>query len=362
VTPTTRNDALFAVILAGGRGERFWPYSRRSRPKQFLPLLGDRTLLEETMDRLAGLVPADRILLLTSEDLAAGSREVLRPLPASGVYGEPFARDTAAAVLYGAVRARRADPNAVCLVFPADHVIRPIHSFHADLTVAIGLANEGALVTIGVPPARAETGYGYVEAGDPWPGLPTAFRVRAFHEKPDAARAQGYAVSGRHFWNAGMFAWRADAIVAAAREAMPEMSPALDRLIADWVGDDGGAAARAFYEGAPAISVDYGILEKARTLAVVRATFEWDDVGTWPAVQRIRETDDDGNAVIGHVIARDTTDCVLVAEDGLLATLGVSGLVVVRTRDVTMVAPADRAQEVRTLVAAVREKGLSGYE
>ncbi len=351
-----------AVILAGGRGERFWPFSRRSRPKQFLPLLGDRTLLEDTIDRLAGLVPAERILVLTSEDLAPGAREVLRPLPASGIFGEPFARNTAAAVIYGAVRTQRLDPDAMCLVFPADHVVRPIHSFHADLTVAADIARDGTLVTLGIPPGRAETGYGYVEAGDALPGRATAFRVRAFHEKPDAARAGEYIVSGRHFWNAGMFVWRASAFLAAARAAMPETAPAIDRLIADWSGDDGGAAARTFYEQAPTISVDYGVLEKTQAMAVVRATFQWDDVGAWPAVQRIRETDDEGNAVIGRVIARDTTDCVLVAEDGLLATLGVHGLVVVRTKDVTMVAPADRAQEVRTLVAAVREKGLSSYE
>jgi mannose-1-phosphate guanylyltransferase len=353
---------LHAVILAGGRGERFWPFSRRIRPKQLLPLLGERTLLEETVDRLVDFVELDHTLILTSETLVHEVRRALATVPSVHVFGEPVARNTAPAVTYAAARLVREDRDAVCVVLPADHMVRPLQTFRSDLARAAELAADRYLVTIGIPPARPETGYGYIEAGEALSAGANTFAVRAFHEKPDSETAERYLASGRHFWNSGMFIWRADALLEAVREVLPELARCVDDLERHWSGEDGGEAARRFYESAPAVSVDVGVMEKARRIAMVRASFEWDDVGAWNAIARLRDCDAEGNVTLGTVVACDTRDSVLIGEGGLVATLGVEGLVVVRTDDVTMVAPRDRAQEVRRLVEAVRARGLEAYE
>ncbi len=353
---------LHAVILAGGKGERFWPQSRRDRPKQLLPLLSERTLLSDTLDRLVGLVEQPRMTVVTAASLVEPVRATLADAPQVGVYGEPVARNTAAACVYGAVRAHRLDPDAVCIVLPSDHLVRPLRVFHDDLRRAVRRAEAGDLVTFGIPPARPETGYGYIEAGAAFEDDAAAFHVAAFHEKPDAVRAAEYVARGTMWWNSGMFVWRADVLLAAVAASLPELAACATRLAADWQGEDGGAAATTFYETAPSISIDYGVLERARNIATVRAAFEWDDVGEWGALPRLRERDAAGNVTRGDVIALDVRDSVLLSDDGLLAVLGVQDVAVVRTRDVTLIAPLERAQEVRALLAEVRARGWTRYE
>ncbi len=353
---------LHAVILAGGRGERFWPLSRRDRPKQLLPLIHGRTLLEETLDRLAGVVEPARVLVVTSQTLVASVSSALERHRAAAVYGEPAGRNTAPAVTYAAVRVRRTDPDAVCVVLPSDHIVEPIAAFSADLERAVRLAEDGLLVTFGIPPTRPETGYGYLEAGAPIEGVTSAARVRAFREKPDAATAAAYLASGQHLWNSGMFVWRADALLRAVGDAMPALAALARQLAAEWVEPDGGEAADRFYREAEAVSVDYGVMERVANIALVHASFAWDDVGSWAAMSRIAPPDADGNVALGTVIARDTRDSILVSDGGLVAALGVEGLVIVRAGEITMVAPVDRAEEVRSLVEALRAHGLSEYE
>lgn len=353
---------LHAVILAGGRGERFWPQSRRDRPKQLLPLLSDRSLLSDTLDRVTGLVEPAHATVVTAASLVGPVRAALADAPAVGVYGEPVARNTAAACVYGAVRALRGDADAVCLVLPSDHMVRPLRVYQDDLRRAVVRAQAGDLVTFGIPPTRPETGYGYIEAGEPFADDAAAFRVAAFHEKPDEARVTAYVASGRFWWNSGMFVWRADVLLAAVASSLPALSAGAARLAAEWEGEDGGAAAAAFYQAAESISIDYGVLERATNLATVRAQFEWDDVGAWSSIPRLRERDANGNVLRGDVIAHDVRDSVVLSEDGLVALLGVQDLAVVRTGDVTMIAPLARAQDVRTLLEAVRAKGWTRYE
>ncbi len=353
---------LHAVILAGGRGERFWPQSRRVRPKQLLPLLSARTLLSDTLDRLTGLVEPGRVTVVTSAALVEAVRATLADAPAVGVHGEVVARNTAAACVYGAVRAHRLDPDAVCIVLPSDHMVRPLRVYQDDLRRAVVRAEAGDLVTFGVPPVRPETGYGYIEAGEPFADDADAFRVAAFHEKPDAASAATFIARGRFWWNSGMFVWRADALLAAVAASLPELAACAARLAAVWDGEDGGPAADTFYQDAPAISIDYGVLERAGNRAVVRARFEWDDVGAWSSLPRLRVRDEAGNVCIGDVIAHDVHDSVVVSEDGLVAILGLRDVAVVRTGDVTMVAPLERAQDVRLLLEAVRARGWTRYE
>lgn len=350
---------VYAVVMAGGQGTRFWPASRAARPKQFLPILGRRTMLQETVARTAALARPARTLVVTGAEQAALVRRQVPRLPRENLLAEPVGRSTAPCIALAAEVILSRVPEALMIVLPADHAIARPAPFRATLRRACDIAAGGDwLVTIGIRPAYAETGYGYIEAGEALDrGTPAAHRARAFHEKPDRARAEAYCAAGRFSWNSGMFVWRATAIRAAIERFLPETAAALRPV--------GGARTKAArdraiaraYRSVESISIDHGVMEKAERVAVVRGDFGWNDVGSWAAMPEAWGTDGQGNAVRGEVLGVEARRNVVLAGDRLVALLGVDDLVVVDTEDALLVCARDRAQEVRRVVDELRRRG-----
>jgi mannose-1-phosphate guanylyltransferase len=351
---------LYAVILAGGRGERFWPWSRRNRPKQLLPITGAETMLEETVERMPPLIPSERMLLVTGRELAGVIAERCPQLKEDRIIAEPRGRNTAAAIGLAAVTLREQDPQAIMVVLSADHQIKPQEKFLNALSAAARCAEkENWLVTFGIPPTRPETGYGYIELGDQLGGDQgeAIYRVKQFKEKPNRMVAQRFYLDRGHLWNSGIFVWRVDTILEAMAAHMPQLSRGLEKLAQTAQGPEREKATEGLYDRIDAISIDYGVMEKADNVVVVQGDFRWDDVGTWSALRRIHKPDGNGNVIIGTGLTLDSYECVLVGEgEGLITALGVSDLIVVRTGDCVLVAHASRAQDVRQLVEKLAER------
>lgn len=329
----------WALILAGGSGSRFWPLSTPTNPKQLLPLTGAHSTAEEAVARLDGLVPAERILLLTGAALAPKLRPLLGLAP-ENVLVEPRAASTAPALVWGTHEARRRDPGAEVLAMHADWAIGDDAAFRHSATMALETARRhDQLVTVGVVPTRPETGYGYIVAG---PALDEVTRhVAHFTEKPDAARALDLLANGA-LWNTGLFAWTADRLLAEVREHTPEIAPHLARLDA---GDPAG-----FFAGVTPVSIDVGVLERSNRVAVVAGAFPWDDVGTWDALARVRPLDRDGNVVVGQAFLHDAHDCVVWAEGEPVVVAGVRDVVVVRANGRTLVLHRRMAADLKRVL------------
>lgn len=341
---------LWCVILAGGIGSRFWPVSTPARPKQLLPLASDRPLIEETVERIAPLIPAERLRILTGAHLADPILGALPELGPGNLLLEPRAAGTAPVLVWAAAEIERRDPDAVMVSLHADHVIHPPQAFRDLLARAAELARRhGRLFTIGAVPTRPETGYGYVQLGaelpsgpDDLPGEP-GFEVARFVEKPDRERAAEYVASGRFLWNTGLFVWTVRDLLDQIERHTPELASLVPLARA--------GETEEFFRQAQTLSIDEGLLERSDRVGVVRATFAWDDVGAWDAVSRTRPADDAGNVLLGDAHAVDTRDCVLYADDGPVVAFGVEDLVVVRTGGVTFVARRDRTPDLKSLLA-----------
>jgi mannose-1-phosphate guanylyltransferase len=343
-----------ALILAGGRGERFWPWSRPERPKQLLPLVGGRSLLETTLDRSADVVPPAATWVLTSEALVPA----VRALVPKGVHvvGEPVGRNTAPAIAAGALLAQLAGYDGGMAVLPADHWIEPMDAFGQTLQRALALADrDDVLVTIGIPPARPETGYGYVERGDPL-AEPDAYRVASFREKPNLETAEEFLAAGRFYWNSGMFFWRPAVLWEAMRAHRPGVAQALAPLAAAKSEAEFMARWADAFAAVESISVDYAVMEHATNAVVLPAKFTWDDLGSWNAWARLQGEDANGNVVHGNAVLEDVEGCIVVAEDEPVAVLGLRDAIVVQRDGATLVCPRDRSEEVRRLVQAVEGK------
>ena len=344
---------LHPVILAGGRGERFWPLSRRRRPKQLLPLLSERPMLADTLDRLAPLASPSAAWILTARDLAPAVRRVVPDVPARQVIGEPQGKNTAPAIALASWWLRDAGPDAAAVVLPSDHRIEPAAALRQDLEEAARIALESrAIVVLGIPPTRPETGYGYIEAGDAAASGSRARRVAAFREKPDRETAGRYLRAG-HLWNAGMFVFAPDVMLGEIRTHAPAIVAALEGM--PEAGAPGvEAALERYYAAVPSISIDYAVMERTRNALVLPARFAWDDLGSWAALGEVGEADGSGNAVRGRALLVDSAGTVVFADQGLVAAVGVRDLVIVRTGDVTLVCPRERAQDVRALVERIK--------
>lgn len=346
---------FYPVILAGGSGERFWPLSRKHKPKQFLTLeAGGRSLIQVTADRLSALSDGmDQLLVVTANDQRSNVLEHLPELPLENLLVEPVARDTAAAVLYGALTIARDEPDAVMGVFPADARVDDPQAFSAALGRAIAYAEgHDALVTLGMSPQYPATGYGYIEQGEPQ-GENGVFRVQRFTEKPDARTAQAFLDTGRFFWNSGMFVWRVQSIL----EAFRTLAPELYTPMAEAAKLRGGL--RQVYPSLPKISVDYAILERAGNVVVIPASFGWDDLGDWNALERLLKGDasgDGSNVAVGRTVSLDTGGAILYTTGGddLIATIGLEDVVVVRAGDVTLVVRKDRTQDIKRVVQQLK--------
>ncbi len=348
----TRRGADFAVIMAGGQGTRFWPWSRRKRPKQLLPIAGRRTLLQETVGRLRGLVSLKRTLVVTGAAHAAAVRRQLPSLSPANLIVEPAGRNTAPCIGLAAAAIAARSRDGAMLVLPADHNIADAPGFRAAAARALEIARrQDCLVTLGVRPTYAETGYGYIEVGAELDGgAPRAFDVRRFHEKPERRVAERYVSGGGYLWNAGMFAWRVEVIDAALRRYLPEVAAALAPVRAAAGEGARRRAVRRAYAAIASISIDKGVMERTEGVAVVEADFGWSDVGSWDAMPAVWGTDASGNALRGEVVAIDSTGSVVRGGRRMVALLGVRDLVVVDTDDAILVCRRENAQEVRRVV------------
>ena len=343
--------------MAGGTGTRFWPRSRRRLPKQLLRITGPRTLLQETVDRLRGLVPSSQILVVTNRDHAAEVRRQLPRLPATNVLVEPIGRNTAPCLALAALVIAERAPNATFVSLPADHAIADPRRFHATLVEAFSRAAEArAPVTIGVVPTAPETGYGYIRVGEKL-GSRTR-RVRAFVEKPPLARARRFVASGEYLWNSGMFVWRVDVLLALFDRHLPSLLAALRPAMRHAAGRRAAAIARAYRRITP-VSIDYGVMEKATGVLVVRGDFGWSDVGSWAALADLDHARGFGRRA--PVVAVDAARYVVFNPERLVALVGVDDLIVVDAPDALLICRRDRAQDVRRVVEELQRRHLDTY-
>jgi mannose-1-phosphate guanylyltransferase len=335
----------FAVVLAGGRGTRFWPLSRRNLPKQCLSVDGGPTLLQRTVARTG--LPPERVLVVTGPDMVEPVRAQLPGVP---VLVEPAPRNTAPAIAWATSEVARRG-GAGCFVLPSDHAIADEASFRAALGLAATAAEDGALVTLGVRPSRPETGYGWIEPGE---GAPPALPVRRFVEKPPLAVAETLLAGGRHLWNAGMFVWTTRALRDAVDRYLPGTAEMLRRL-------DAGAEVADVWSLSEATSIDYGVMERSDRIRVVPVDFGWSDVGSWPALQEILPPGEGGAVVAEAIVARNARGNVVHAHGKLVALLDVEDLVVVDTPDAVLVTRKGSSQDVRLLLEEIERRGLGRY-
>lgn len=349
------SQPIYALILAGGSGERFWPLSRRARPKQLLQLVSEKTLLEETVTRLEGLVPPERILILTNVEQEAALRELLPDFPSANIVAEPAKRDTAAAVALGAGWVAARDHMATMVVLPADHVIKDTEAFRRTLSTAAAAAQEtGALVTIGIKPTWACPGFGYIEMGkqvslraEGISGSEIRHVIR-FREKPNAELADVFVRQDNFRWNAGMFVWAIPTVLSEFNRHAPELATFISQ-VSDTSRFE--KTLREKFAALPKISFDYAIMEKADRVLVVEAAFDWDDVGSWQAVASYFAKDNGGNAANCDVTAVDSTNNIVFDQDGTkIVLLGVHNLIVVRTGDALLVCHRHQAEKIKNLV------------
>jgi mannose-1-phosphate guanylyltransferase len=357
---------LHAMIMAGGGGTRFWPRSRAKRPKQFLAFSGDRTLLQGTLDRIEAQVPPERCWVITSAAHRDEALQQLPDVPATQIVGEPMGRDTAPCIGLGAALVARQDPDATMIVMPADHAIEPAQEFGRAVHAAAQLADEfpDALITFGIRPTEPATGYGYIHRGDhvaQRQGV-TAFRVKGFREKPNRDTAEKYVAGGEYDWNSGIFVWKAGTILAELERLKPGIHAAVRRIAEAWDTPDRDAVFREQYAKADKISIDFAVMEKANRVLVVQAPYQWDDVGSWLALERRNPQDAQGNTIQALHVGIKTSGCVIVADPGkVVATIGVHNLLIIQDGDALLV--ADRRDEgtVKEVVERLKAPGLEKY-
>lgn len=363
---------LHAVIMAGGAGTRFWPESRAARPKQLLNLAGPRSMLQATYDRFGGLVPPERSYVATAAPLVAATAQQLPELASASIVGEPCKRDTAPCIGLMSLLVARDDADATLLVSPADHVIEPAAAFADAVRLADALVRErpSRIVTFGIKPTYPAESFGYIERGDSLPApaasgaetVAPAYQVARFREKPDAATAREYLASGKFFWNSGIFVWRAATIVEQLRAREPEMVAHLEKIVAAWGTPRQADVFATEFTAIRPISIDYAVMEHARDVAVIAAPFNWDDVGSWLSLPRLRGADEQGNTIVGKHLGIDTRDTIVrTSDDHLVTTLGVHDLLIVHTPDATLVANKHDEEAVRRLTKLLAERGWSEY-
>jgi mannose-1-phosphate guanylyltransferase len=357
---------LHAVIMAGGSGTRFWPASRANHPKQFLTLFGEETLLQATVRRVADWIAPERTFVVTNQAHAGETGRELPAIAASNIVREPCGRNTAPCIGLAAMLIAKRDPSAVMLVMPADHRIERADLFREAVERAVAIVErEPALVLFGVRPSYPSVSFGYLERGAALPGdQQGAFRVASFREKPDRAKAEEFVAAGRFFWNSGIFVWKAATILEALQQFEPGIYDGLVRLRPHLGTEGWDHALAAEFPGIKAISIDYGVLERADNVVMIEAPFDWDDVGSWQALgrQSERSADSAGNRAQGLFCGVESRDCIVrTTSEHLVATIGMSDCVIVHTPDATLVARKDDEESIRRLVQTLRERGYERF-
>lgn len=349
-------SSLYAVIMAGGRGTRFWPLSRENHPKQFLDLTGRGTMIGLTWNRLRSLLPADQILVVAGEDHRSAVFEALRDLPETNYIAEPVGRNTAPCIGLAARLLAARDSRAVMAVLPADHLIEDEDAFRRAMDrAAFAASRDEILVTFGMSPSRPHTGYGYIEKGEKLPGQ-DLFEVVRFTEKPDLASATAMVESGDYLWNSGMFVWRVEVILKELAEHLPETGLALDRIGSAYGTNGYQEVLSREYSSLEPVSIDYGVMEKSRRVVVIEGDFGWNDVGSWTSLDEMQPSDDEGNVSMGDLITHDSHDNIVHAPEKLVAMIGIDGIVVVDTGDSILIADKDRVQDVRKVTEELRRR------
>jgi mannose-1-phosphate guanylyltransferase/mannose-6-phosphate isomerase len=350
---------LIPVILSGGAGTRLWPLSREMYPKQLLALTGKQTMLQDTGARLAGIAGAQPAIVVCNEAHRFIVAEQLRSagLPAGAILLEPVGRNTAPAVALAALKAQQSDPDAILIVAPADHVIRDARAFQRTATVAVAQARMGSLVTFGIIAHAPETGYGYIRRGE---GKGPSYPVAQFIEKPPLDVAQQFVVSGDYYWNSGMFVFKAERYLAELKNFAPDILQAATEALAQAKVDlDFVRIDRAAFEKCRSESIDYAVMEKTRDAVVLPLDAGWSDVGSWSSLFDALPADEDGNVLQGDVVVHDTHDCYVHSTSRLIAAVGMDDHIIVETKDAVLVAPKERVQDVKELVAKLRKSGRS---
>ncbi|AZR73785.1 mannose-1-phosphate guanylyltransferase [Anoxybacter fermentans] len=353
-----------AVIMAGGLGTRFWPKSRIDNPKQFLKFFEDITMIQATVRRVAKIFPAEKIYIVTNSEFAPRIYNEIPEIPKENVLIEPFRRDTAACVGLAAVKISLSDPEEVMVVLPSDHYIGDETEFAKTLEIAVELAKEkDCLTTLGIKPTRPETGYGYIKIGERL-SLDVdkpIYRVKEFTEKPDLKLAREFYTRSDYFWNSGIFIWKINVILDHISSFLPHLYQGLMKIKNAMGTKKEEEVLKEEYSTFIPISIDYGIMEKASEVYMVLASFVWDDMGNWAALERIMKSDKDGNIVMGFHLGYDTKNCIISNNDKFIATLGIENLIIIETEDVILICNKNRAQEVKDLRELIKSKSLDKF-
>jgi len=357
---------MHAVIIAGGSGTRFWPKSRENLPKQFLSLVGQETLIQNTMGRISPIISAENILVITNEQHAFETCYQLKKMgfPPSQLLTEPIARNTAAAIGYSAKILSQRNPDAIMAVFPADHVITTVEPFLKLLKQAETIANENHLVTLGIKPTSPETGYGYIKQGKAIEE--NSFKVDRFIEKPNKLTAEKYLKEGSYYWNSGIFVWKVSTLLNEISLYLPKLHEQLEELTINTAPIKGKYAyqklnetGKKIFHSLQSVSIDHGVMEKSTNVAVLPAEIGWNDVGTWTSLAEISKNDSHGNVINGNVVSVENSDSIIQAENRLVAALGLKGIIVVDTPDALLVCPKERAQDVKKIVEQIKSEKRS---
>ncbi len=357
---------VYAVIMAGGVGSRFWPRSRERSPKQVLEIVGPGTMIQNTVKRIESFIQPENIYIITNKIQKDIIAEQLPAIPKNNILVEPFGRNTAPCIALAAHWIRRRDPEAVMLVLPADHLISEHDKFWAIVQKAIMVAEtSNALVTIGIKPTHPETGYGYIQYDDLEDRNPFfndhIYRVKTFAEKPNYETAVKFLESGDFLWNSGMFIWRASFILEEIERLLPEIAEQLQKVAYSIGSEEYESTLERAYGLIRGISIDYGVMEKAKSVYVAVADFGWSDVGSWDEVKRLTPVDEDGNALRGTVVVRDASGNYIDAGNKLVAVIGVKNLIVVSTDDAVLICDQGRSQEVKEIVDYLKRKKMNEY-
>lgn len=345
-----------AVIMAGGKGERFWPKSRTSKPKQFLSLKSDgETMIQKTVKRLMPLVDMEDVYIVTNSAYTELVKEQLPDIPEENILAEPCARNTAPCIAFASAVISRKYDDAFMIVLPSDHLINNDVLYTDTLKKAVSVAEQGEnLVTIGITPTYAETGYGYINFGDEKNG---AYIVERFVEKPDLPTAEKYLASGRYLWNSGMFIWKLSSIMSNIKKFMPDIYDGAVKIGESFGTPDFDTVLKREFESFRSESVDFGIMEKADNIYTLPSVFGWDDVGSWLAVERINDTDADMNYIEGNVISENTHHTTICGGKRLVAAVGVDDIVIVDTEDAVLVCSKNSTQDIKKIIARLKEQG-----
>lgn len=354
-----------AVIMAGGKGERFWPRSRKSLPKQFLNLTDDgKTMIQLTIERLKSLVSIEDTYIVTNKDYKHLILEQIKGIPEENILLEPIAKNTAPCIGLAAMHVKRKYEDAVMLVLPSDHLIKYNEIYIDTLREAIAVAQEDSnLITIGITPSYPETGYGYINFGRDEDDIKrnNVYRVKRFVEKPNLETAKEYLASGKYLWNSGMFVWKASTIIDNFEKLLPEMHDGLNKIYETIGTEDEQRILEREFENFKSESIDYGIMERADNIYTIPGSFGWDDVGSWLSLERINRTNDDGNVIKGNVITINSKRSIIQAQDKLIATIGIENLIVVDTEDALLITTKESTQEVKKVIENLKICNRSEY-